>query len=251
MAKYTVELREICESYVSPRTLDVEKIVDVARSKIFSFDYPIFDESYKPILEKKILLHNYTREISHETYGLWKLKLNTKLNEIMPFYNQLYESELLEFNPFYDTELNRTYDRKNEESGTTSANTKGSSKSVNIGSNNSIQDDFDNSLDVYSDTPQGSVANLESGTYLSNARKLKNDGGSTIENTSNETNDSSSDVENLGSRDITNLEEFLESVKGKQGGKSYSELLKEFRKTFINIDLMIIEELGEMFFTLW
>ena len=251
MAKYTVELREICESYVSPRTLDVEKIIDVARPKIFSFNYPIFDVSYKPILEKKILLHNYTREIAHETYGLWKLKLNTKLNEIMPYYNQLYESELLEFNPFYDTELNRTYDRKNEESGTTSANTKGSSKSINSGSNNSTQNDFDNSLDMYSDTPQGAIDNLETGKYLSNARKLTSDGGSTTESNSNDTTDNTSNVENLGSRDITNLEEFLESVKGKQSGKSYSELLKEYRKTFINIDLMVIEELGELFFTLW
>ena len=251
MAKYTVELREICESLDGYKNKDVDKIINNVRSKIFSFDYPLFDENYKPVLEKKILIHNYTREIAHETYGLWKLKLNTKLNEIMPFYNQLYESELLEFNPFYDMEIVRTYDKKNEGKDITSENTKGDSKSDNSGTNNSTQNDVDNTLDTFSDTPQGIVGNLESGSYLTNARKVKNDGTSTVKNTITETKKVDTSTEKSGVKDVTNLEEFLESVKGKQGGKSYSELLKEYRKTFINIDLMVIEELGDLFFNLW
>ena len=49
---------------------------------IFDFDFPIFDEDYKIPLEKKILRHYYLREIGFETLGVWKLKLNDKLNEI-------------------------------------------------------------------------------------------------------------------------------------------------------------------------
>jgi hypothetical protein len=62
-------------------------------------------QEHRTLLFKKILLHYYTREIGYETVGLWKLKLNQKLMEIMPYYNQLYESELIEFNPMKNVDV--------------------------------------------------------------------------------------------------------------------------------------------------
>ncbi|MBO7691056.1 MAG: hypothetical protein J6T10_00300 [Methanobrevibacter sp.] len=109
MSKYTTEVRFICEQLSgmgeSKGYFDVDKIIEKARPKIFDFNYPIFDNDYKPVLESKILMHYYTREISEETYSLWKLRLRAKLNEIMPYYNQLYNSELIKFNPLWDTDL--------------------------------------------------------------------------------------------------------------------------------------------------
>ena len=46
-------------------------------------------------------------------------------------------------------------------------------------------------------------------------------------------------------------EDYLQIVQGKQSGGSYAKMLTEYRKTFINIDTMIIEELGVLFFGLW
>lgn len=115
MSKYTTELRYICETEAGlSESVGQTKIKDViakAIPKIFDFDFPIFDESYRNVLETKILKHYYTREIGLETYGLWKLKLDTKLNEIMPFYNQLYKSALLEFNPLYEVDYSKTGNR--------------------------------------------------------------------------------------------------------------------------------------------
>ena len=109
MSKYTTEVRYICEHLAgldeSEGYESVNNIIDLARPEIFDFDYPIFDENYKPVLERKILKHYYTREIGLETYGLWKLKLDAKLNEIMPYYNKLYDSELIEFNPLYSEDI--------------------------------------------------------------------------------------------------------------------------------------------------
>lgn len=250
MAKYTTELRVICKSF-STDVMNAEQIIDNAIPKIFNFHYPIFDESYKGVLEKKIILHNYTREIAHETYSLWKLKLKTKLNEIMPYYNQLYESELLEFNPFYDTELTRTSERSGDEVGEITGERIGSrdgtDKSVLTGTQNSNS----NLFDKYSDTPQGAIANLENGLYLTNARQVQDTDSLTTNNITNNTSSGNDKVNTDNKSTVKSLEDFLESVKGKQGGKSYSELLKEYRKTFINIDLMVIGELGELFFTLW
>lgn len=106
MSKYTTELRFICEKYAGKDTSvnynKVDEVIEAARPFIFDFNYPIFNANYKPGLERKILKHFYTREICAETLGIWKLFLNRKMNEIMPYYNQRYESELIEFNPLFN-----------------------------------------------------------------------------------------------------------------------------------------------------
>lgn len=106
MSKYTTEVRYICESSASLSESagfnDIDFILDKAIPFVFNFDFPIFDESYRKPLEKKILRTYYTREICEETVGLWKLRLQTKLCNIMPYYNQLYKSALLEFDVFND-----------------------------------------------------------------------------------------------------------------------------------------------------
>ena len=130
MSSDTTEVRFICEELSgfneSKGYADVEEIISLARPKIFDFNYPIFDENYKSVLETKILKHFYTREIGLETYGLWKLKLNTRMNEIMPYYNKLYSSELLEFNPLYSTNLTKS--SKNTRNGNNIENEKENEK---------------------------------------------------------------------------------------------------------------------------
>ena len=54
-----------------------------------------------------------------------------------------------------------------------------------------------------------------------------------------------------GNGTLTSLEQYSETVVGKMGGKSYSELIKEFRATFLKIDNMLVDELNDLFFGLW
>lgn len=242
MSKYTTEVRFICENYAglsqSQGGASVNKIIEDSRTKVFNFDYPIFDEEYRRVLESKILKHYYTREIGFETAGLWQLKLDTKMNEIMPYYNQLYESALLEFNPLYthdltrkkDVELNTSDSMTGEQSGESGENGEASSSTTN--------------WDLYSDTPQGGLTGVENETYLTNARKITNSNESDYE--ISRTN--SSNVEQ--NKEGNSVEDYLERVYGYNGG-SASKLLKEYRETFLNIDLMVINELEELFMQLW
>lgn len=62
-------------------------------------NYPIFDESHRAILNNKIIRHYYFREICCDSPERFNFYLETKMDEIMPYYNQLYKSELLEYNP--------------------------------------------------------------------------------------------------------------------------------------------------------
>lgn len=253
MSKYTTEVRFICENSAglseSEGADKVDSILDKCWNKVFNFNFPIFDENYRQVLCRKILKHYYTREIAHETVGRWKLALNAKLNEIMPYYNQLYKSELLEFNPFYDVDLTRS----REGSGTsekTSNNTEtnsGTSKNVSSGSGTSNTD----TLNRFSDTPQNSMdtQGIADSVPLTTVTKVNEDNTTTNESTDTLTrNDSKT---GNGTENINNTDKYIEKVKGKQGTENYSSLLKKFRETFLNIDMMIIEDCSDCFFTLW
>lgn len=118
MSNFTTEVRFICESEAGATESKgfncVDEILRKSVEKVFNFDFPIFDEKYRIPLETKILRYYYTREICDETVGLWKLRLYNRLNLIMPYYNQLYESALLKFNPLYDVDLTTTHTRTND-----------------------------------------------------------------------------------------------------------------------------------------
>ena len=250
MSKYTTEVRFICETASglgeSKGYADVDTIITNAIPKIFTFTFPIFDENYRTVLEKKILKHFYTREISEETVGLWKLRLDAKLNEIMPYYNKLYNSELLEFDPLYTANLTRKkktdYDSNRNTSNNGTVNSTSNSNGSGTGTNTNV------GLDLYSDTPQGSITNVENETYLTNARKTT-DTGNSSSTTSNSTtgNVTNSDT---GTDALNSTEDYLETVIGFEGS-SASDLLIKYRDTFLNIDMMVIGDLETLFFQLW
>lgn len=124
---YTTKVRTIVENSANLEDAagynDVNSIIEKAIPNIFNFDFPIFDEKYRTVLCKKILKRYYMREIAHETVGLWKLRLDTMLNEIMPYYNQLYKSALIEFDPFKDVNYKREYDGKRKDDKSHTINT--------------------------------------------------------------------------------------------------------------------------------
>lgn len=247
MSNYTTEVRHICETAYgleeSTGFNDIQKIIEGSREKIFNFDYPIFDESYRPTLETLILRHFYTREIGFETVGLWELKLCDKLNVIMPYYNKWYESELLDFNPLWDTDFTRKgtiNDTNKSESNSTINGT-----ITDTGSNTSTSTSKNTSK--YSDTPQGSISELENGTYLTNATITDNTGNSSVENSNTNTNNTT----NTGKTEAKNLNEYSELVQGNRGVFDNGTMLKHFRETFTNINKMVLDELEDLFILLW
>lgn len=234
MSKYTTEVRFICENEAglteSKGFNDVNSIITSAAPDVFNFDFPIFDEAYRIPLEIKILRHYYTREICEETVGLWKLRLQDRLNIIMPYYNQLYRSELLEFNPFYDVNLTREHTRENEGNETRTnteskdrtevINTDTTSTNTNVGKatgatttmENGTTHEEDARWDLYSDTPQGGIDVITNdgdgvigNTYLTNARRITDtkDGRNTASGSVNNTNSSTITDEGVGSVDTT------------------------------------------------
>ena len=210
MAKYTTTIRNLMDNN-------------------FDFglkDYPIFDEEYRTILNNKILMHYYMDEIGFETAGLFKVYLNNKMNEIMPYYNELYKKQkdlLLNFDK--TTNLTETFTRDN----TTDTNTKSNSTSSNTASGTS--------KNVYQDTPMGSITQQDIDNYdhASNQEFNKNQNTSSIEDNSNLTGKA------------TSLENYIRTKTGNNGRLYGIEILKMIKNNYMNIDEMVINELQDLF----
>ena len=178
--------------------------------------YPIFDENYRTTLNEKILNHYYENEIGFETAPLFRFYLNNKLNEIMPKYNVLYNAQkkLLDENALFN---NTNVIESLEGSNTTE--TESTSNSTN------------NSKNLFQDTPQGQISNtdINNQTWATNL---------------NLANNSISDT-NTASGNGTN--EYIKTIVGNTGGKYNIEVLNDIVNNFLNIDLMIINELSDLF----
>lgn len=269
MSKYTTELRFIAETeagYTESQPFSmIDTVMAAARPKIFSFDYPIFNEDYRPTLEFKILRHFWTCEIGEETYGLWKLRLQTKLNEIMPYYNKMYEADQKDFEILYDTDYYEKRDGTShlEGSGEDHTDSQAGGEDVRAktgkdtieasGTDEMSADDWQ----LYNDTPQGGLSGIKSQNYLTTATNTTADHKTDTSNDQTTTYDSQ-DTNTYGRTDKTDrtnsvdnltTDDYLVHVYGRHAAAP--DLLRKYREALINIDMMIINDLEPLFMGLW
>lgn len=204
MATFTIELRRAIERYDGNIGLDI---------------YPIFREEYRETLNKKIVDHYWNREIGTETVQLFRLAMRRRMNEIMPYYNQLYLSELHNIDPFITASMRHATDTESE--------------SANVSDVESTNKADSKSRSVNSEFPQVKLSN--DSDYATNASDAI--GGTTGEST----------VSERGSNDGKSSSETVST--GFTG--SMSSLLMEYRNTFLNIDLEIINNLDDLFMSIW
>lgn len=150
MAKYTMMVKDIVNSYYEGTSLSVDDKLDNTREYIFDFDYPVLDEATKKRIEIAILKHYYYREIAFETIGEFKIKLNDRLNLIMGRYNAMYQKQDLTLSPYINSYL--------EESGNSA----------------STSDVNNENWQTTSDTPRGILTDLKEGKYSSLATYTTN-----------------------------------------------------------------------------
>ena len=177
-------------------------------------NYPIFNETYRDTLNNNILNYYYENEIGFETAELFKFYLNNTMQLIMPKYNILYQKQEQALLKIFDNvNLHETSNRNNENSI--------NSETVS-NSNNKV---------LFQDTPQGQIdfTDLENQTWATNYTMNK----SNIGDNSQSSGESSEDYE----RTIT----------GNNGNKYNIELLNDIKNNIMNIDMLIINELSDLF----
>lgn len=269
MSDFTTQVRWICETFPVPEGEGTtpEDYIRRAAFYLFTDDWTPHDPQHKPELCRKILRHFYTQEIGFETVALWKFKLNAKLVEIMPYYNELYRLAAKDYDPLYDVNYTET---RVGESSTTDSNSKtnGSTTTDNATTTTTghVERDrvdngstTDNSIVKRDDTPGSRITTLEDGSYLSAAEINTRTGTSddTAHDESDTTNTSSysdevvrSGTESSSGESSTGSSEVV-TVTGKRGGHTYSQMIQEYRKAILNVDMLIIEELEPFFMSVW
>lgn len=200
MAKYTITIKSLIDNN-------------------FDFkmnNYPIFDENYRNTLNNNILYHYYENEIGFETASLFRFYLNQKLNEIMPYYNELYkvQKKIIDENLLLNN-VNLT----ERLTGSNTTNTSSTSQSSNKGKN------------LFQDTPQGQISqtDIDNQTWATNLTLNKND------------------IKDESSATDSGTNEYLKTIVGNSGGKFNIDVLNDIKNNLMNIDLMIINELNDLF----
>ena len=201
MAKYTITIKTLIDN-----NFDFQMT-----------NYPIFDENYRETLNNNILHHYYENEIGFETASLFRFYLNNKLNEIMPYYNELYkvQKKLINDNLLLNN-VNLTEELKGKNTTTTSS----TSQSTNKGKN------------LFQDTPQGNISQQDI-----NAQNVY---ATNITLNDNSINDNSS-------ANGSGTNEYIKTIVGNNGGKFNIDILNDIKNNLMNIDLMVINDLNELF----
>ena len=211
MSNYTVELRKIDE-----------RLIDDALSH-----YPLFSEEYRSTLNSKIKTHFWFNEIGHETIDIFLFQLKVKMNEIMPYYNQMYESELTKRDPFLTVRM-------------TSKNT--SAGSTHTTGNTSEQGSSTSSTDaksraVQSETPQVMLSG--NGDYATGAADSTSLTGVKSSSTSGGSQSTTSSSDGSGTA----------TQEGFSG--SMASLIQAHRDAIVNVDMMVIAQLEPLFMYVW
>lgn len=223
MTTFTIPLKEVID-ITGGTTVIGENGISVLTGGNIGLDYyPIFDEIYRPELTGKIVDHFWNREIGTESVDMFQLAMRRKMNEIMPYYNLLYLSTKITFDPLATIDMQTVTSGGSTQTSTTDA--------TNETTNNADS----HSRAVQSDTPQTMLqGNADYATGAS-------DVNGTTDSTTNATENNTSNVD--GTVNGTS------SVTGFQGVAS--ELLMRYRQSLINIDMMVISDLEELFMLIW
>ena len=200
---------------MSKYTLEFRYIVNDGNFNLFDFPYNLYDNDLKPWFEEKFKQHFMFYEIGFETIGQFKQRLMSKLNDIFPYYKQLYETEIkakgIDF--MLNKDLKESYIREL----TSNSNSSQESNS----SSNSITKSGELSPSIIKDIDK----------YMDTASK----------------DDSTSNNKSTGESNGNSKEEYTLTSQGNIGITSSAELLDKWRQTLINIDMLIFSECEDLF----
>ena len=239
MANYTMEIREMINNPVI--------------NGVFTFDYPFYNDNVddKKEFEELFEKYFYFREIGFETPDRFKMKLESKLKLIMPYYRQL---ALTEWNKVKTVELmmnskNLTETTTHEQTlSGTSTNTDTSSSTISQTTNG------DNNSSLSQTSKESRLENGVSSVSLSDGYLT---GVSESSQTTTDTNSSESTQSGTTEgQATTNTNQTITDTttftsKGDIGIQTPAYAIAEWRKVIININEQIIKECEDLFMKIY
>lgn len=239
MAQDTIQLRTFVTQWVkdagyyNPAMPEWKQDFSPAYARLGLDEYPIYDESKRRQLNDKFIRHYWMREIGCETVGHFCLWCSNTFNEIMPYYNKMYETELLNVEHLLGikrhkvVDMLRDFDESSSGNGSADTSTSSTGKSTN----------------KFSDTPQDElfVSKVDAGDYLTNL---------TIEDTADDTTvGTKSKSDGIIKRDETNKDTTDEFVTDPR----YYQAFLDLSEKVLNLDMQVIEnvQVQGLFMQVW
>lgn len=185
-------------NYDAESKTKIRNLAKETREKIFDFDYPLSLKVDKENFECQILNHFLMRRIGQETFTAFQIYLENKLNEILPYYNKLFDS-LYDYNLFNDGEV---ITRHRQDDGTSSLN-----------SINEIKTKF-------SEYPMNQLSDIDNGKYVTN--QTANNGNNTNSGTTSNVVDERETRTTLDKMDL--YQKYLATEKNKIMTMIYKDL---------------------------
>ena len=203
MSKYTLELRYLYKD---------------KKFKLFDFPYNLYDNDLKPWFEEKFFQHFMFYEIGFDSVAMCKQRLMSKLNDIFPYYKQLYETEIAAKN--VDFLLNKDLKESYVRELTSNSNSSQESNATT------------NGLSTAGQLTPSLISNSEKiDKFMDTAQK----------------DETSSNATATGESTGNSKEEYTLTSQGNIGITSSAELVDKWRQVLLNIDLLIFEECNDLF----
>lgn len=239
MAQDTIQLRTFVtqwvkdSGYYNPAMPEWKQDFSPAYSRLGLDEYPIYDESKRRQLNDKFIRHYWMREIGCETVGHFCLWCSNTFNEIMPYYNKMYETELLNVEHLLGIKRHKVVDMLRDFDESSSGNGSADTSTSSIGK----------STNKFSDTPQDElfVSKVDAGDYLTNL---------TIEDTADDTTvGTKSKSDGTIKRDETNKDTTDEFVTDPR----YYQAFLDLSEKVLNLDMQVIEnvQVQGLFMQVW
>lgn len=225
-------------------TVELGELID-SGFNLWNFEYPTYYQgAEKEAFEQKVIDHYRFRQIGQETPARFRHYFKTRMREIMPYYIQLYKFQekvdAIE-DPLESYHLTEEYHQTREGSGTVTGSTTDTTNTQTTGKND--RESGRESTRRFSDTPQGSVDELDQ--YLTEATRENETQDETV-NTTGSVNASGSGTSDTTTENIEGMDYSLVR-RGNIGVQPLGSEVKDIRSSFINIDLMVIEALSDLF----
>ena len=231
MANFTMEVREM--------------MTQPLINGVFTFDYEFYSDNIqdKETFEKLFVSHFYFREIGFETPERFKMKLQSKLNLIMPYYRQLALTEWDKVRSIEQMMTSKNLTETTEHIQSIQGNSE--TQSNQSSSSNATQNTTSTNESKASNLADGvSQSSLDDG-YLTASGKTEQTDNTQSEATG-KTNQSI-----LGNNEQQLTEKTTFTSKGDIGIQTPAYAITEWRKIIINLNQMIINECEDLFLKIY
>ena len=238
-------------------TLEIRQMIDNPLIGLFTFDYDFYSDNPKDKeeFEKLFIQWYYFREIGFETPERFKVKLQAKLNVIMPYYRQL---ALTEWDKVRTVEQMMT-SKNLKETSTHEQTINGNNESSVTGESSQTGTSTTSQQQLSTNTQNAKGSSLSDGVskssldegYLTSVTSINDSGNQNISGNSSDTSEITSSQNSSGTNNQFLSESTTFTSQGDVGIQTPAYAITEWRKVLININQQIIDECRDLFMSIY